>query len=106
MAARASGEEVETSSCLTQSFWDRDWTGDSGKDCSFGPPSLLFYAFLILFPFTGLQWQAVQGITVWAQGHRTGNAQNGEAQPRKPQRSGAMVPKDAATTHWDWISLH
>lgn len=45
----------------------------------------------------------LQGPAVAVQRITTGiGSQNGEGQQgKRPQRSGAMVPKDAATTHWD-----
>lgn len=41
-----------------------------------------------------------------AQRHRTGSPQNGEGQQgKRPQKSHAMLPKDAATTHRDRMSF-
>lgn len=52
----------------------------------------------------GLQWQSRGSL--YGQGYRTGSPQNGkDLQGKRPQGSGVNMPKDAAITHWDRITL-
>lgn len=102
--------EMETFNSVPQGFPGAECGGGVGwgvrgrTDRPYGPPSLCSHSFPLRH-LTG-SLQQVQGIVVWARGHRTGCPQNGnDLQEERPQRSGAKVPKDAANTHWHQINV-
>lgn len=91
---------------VTQGFPDMGggrWEEVPGRTVRpYGPPSAP-----ILSPHVCLtgSLQQVQGIVLWARGHRTGSPQNGnDLQEERPQRSDVRCPK-MQPAHWHQIDI-